>query len=605
MASHLHKGSFGLSFALSIACTISILLLSAVTISAQTFSPTGSMSISRYDPTSTQLLNGKVLVAGGSDANTDFASDTAELYNSATGTFTATGSMVTARGAHTATLLTNGEVLIAGGSNNNEPPPQETTTTAELYNPSTGTFTSTGSMTVPRQEHAATLLCSGKVLITGGDTVPAAESSSAEIYDPATGAFTATGSMVNRRSGHTATLLPNCKVLIAGGIGNPETFGPSIATAELYDPSTGTFTATGSMTTGRAFGHTATLLFDGRVLVAGGLDPNADATDTAEIYDPSSGTFSSAGNMKTNRRNHIAALLANGRVLVAGGLESTSNGPEPLTLAELFHPSTNSFTETGSMSDERALFVASLLSDGLVLVTGGTGDQTAELYTPATMPAAKIMSPINNSVVQNTVIISTAVSSQVLWINLYVDGNYITSSPPYNFTWDSTTIANGSHTISIKAFNYSSGSRTQVGSNSITVNVENGAIASTPTAAATPTPTPLAPTPTPTPVIATPTPTPIAPTATPTPTSGAVTITSPANGATVSGTVSIVTTKSSKVQWENIYIDGNYLASSPPTTFSWNSTRVVSNGNHTITAKGFNSSDQVVGKASVTVNVQN
>ena len=165
-------------------------------------------------------------------------------------------------------------------------------------------------------------------------------------------------------------------------------------------------------------------------------------------------------------------------------------------------------------------------------------------------------------------IISIAVSSQGR-LDRYVDGNYITSSQRYNFTWDSTTVSNGSHTISIEAFNYnSSGKKTEVGSDSVTVDVENGTSTSTPTPTATPTPTPTAPTPTPT----------------PTPTSGPVTITAPSNGATVSGTVSIVTTKSSPAQWENIYIDGNYLASSPPTTFQWNTTSVP-DGTHTISAE--------------------
>ena len=492
--------------------------------------------------------------------------------------------MVLARSLHTATLLTNGKVLIAGGlDNNGTSTTSEITATAELYNPSTGTFTATGSLPTPRYLHVATLLCSGKVLITGGDTgTTPNDSSAAEIYDPATGAFTATGSMLNGRTGHTATLLPDCKVLIAGGSDT------GTVTAELYDPSTGTFTATGSMIPGLA-AHTATLLLDGRVLVAGGTNTTS-STNAAEIYDPSSGTFSSAGNMTTARRYHAAALLPNGQVLVAGGLEDTPNGPQPLNSAELFDPSTSSFTETGSMSYFRSQLVASILDNGLVLVTG---HQPAELYTPATMPVAKIMSPVDNSVVQNTVIISTAVGSQVQWINLYVDGNYIVSSPPYNFTWNSTTVANGSHTISIEAFSSSSGSRTEVGSDSVTVDVENGTSSSTPTPTPTtkpptPTPTKMAPTPTPTPISPTPTPTaiPPTPTATPTPTSGAGHDHLAQQWRDGSGTVSIVTTKSSKVQWENIYIDGNYLASSPPTTFSWDST-TVSNGSHTITREGF------------------
>jgi hypothetical protein len=291
---------------------------------------------------------------------------------------------------------------------------------------------------------------------------------------------------------------------------------------------------------------------------------------------------------------------------MAGGETMTSNGPQTTNTAELYDPSTATFSATSNMTQYRQYQVASLLNNGLVLVTAS--GQSADLYTPAAMPAAKITSPVNNSVVQNKVIITTAVSSQVQWINLYVDGNYITSSPPYNFTWDSTKVANGSHTVSIKAFSSASGSRTEVGSDSITLDVENGTSTSTPTptpaVTPTPTPTPATPTPTPTPAptsgTATPTPT---PTPTPAP-GGPVTITAPSNGATVSGSVSIVTTKASPAQWENIYIDGNYLASSPPTTFSWDSTSVA-NGSHTISAKGFNSSGAVVGTASVTVNVQN
>jgi hypothetical protein len=594
MASRLRKGSFGLSLALTIACTISILLISAVTVSAQTFNQVGAMSITRANAAGAQLLNGKVLVAGGFDS-TGLARGTAELYNPATGAFSSTGSMVQARAEFAATLLTNGKVLVTGGVDNNG----NTLNTAELYNPSSGTFTSTGNMTIARQDHQATLLANGQVLIAGGLNL-SGELASAEIYNPTTGTFTETGDMNYPRAKNTATLLPSGGVLVAGGSGSDGT-GPWLATAELYDPSTGTFALTGSMAQARG-SHTATLLFDGRVLIAGGLIA-AEALDEAEIYDPSTRAFTRTGDMTQpgGRADHTATLLANGQVLMAGG-ESTesSTGPSSLISAELFDPSSGTFSATGNMAADRKDFVASLLSDGAVFVTG-TGyplDQQpglaerAELYTPATMPVAKIMSPVNNSVVQNKVIISTTVSSQVQWINLYVDGNYITSSQPYNFTWDSTTVANGSHTISIEAFNYnSSGKKTEVGSDSITVNVENGTSTPTPTVAATPTPTPMGPTPTPTP---TPTPAPTSP----------VTITAPSNGSTVSGTVSIVTTKSAPAQWENIYIDGNYLASSPPETFSWDST-TVSNGSHAITAKGFNSSDQVVGTASVTVNVQN
>jgi len=175
------------------------------------------------------------------------------------GMFIPTGDLNTARSFYTATLLNDGKVLVAGG--------QETlsgslTATAELYDPATGTFTPTGSMSTPRISASATLLNNGMVLIAGGG------SSSAELYDPATGSFTLTGSMTTSRALQTATLLNNGTVLVVGG-GPCSSAGCFLATAELYDPATGTFTPTGSLNTPRV-GNTATLLNDGTVLIAGG-----------------------------------------------------------------------------------------------------------------------------------------------------------------------------------------------------------------------------------------------------------------------------------------------------------------------------------------------
>jgi len=289
------------------------------------------------------------------------------------GVFTATGSMTTARESHTATLLPDGKVLMAGGFDGTN-----VIASAEFYDPAAGTFTVTGSLTVARVGHTATLLPSGKVLIAGGDAGGAylgAVLASTELYDPVAGTFTATGSMTAAREDHTATLLGNGKVLIAAG----EDYSGVLASAELYDPAAGTFTVTGSLTVARV-GHTATLLPSGKVLIAGG-----DGLGTAELYDPDSGTFAATGSMIVARSYHTATLLPSGKVLIAGG---GSNFGE-IASAELYDPATGTFAATGSMIVARSYHTATLLPNGTVLIAGGWNDDSggagetlasAELY---------------------------------------------------------------------------------------------------------------------------------------------------------------------------------------------------------------------------------
>jgi IPT/TIG domain/Galactose oxidase, central domain len=288
--------------------------------------------------------------------------------------FTLTGSMGKPRSGHTATLLGDGRVLIVGGAD----------ATAELFDPLTATFSPTGGMTTQRYGATATLLANGKVLITGGfgpGTSSLPRLNSAELYDPMTGTFSATGSMADARILHTATLLNDGKVLIAGGTREGGGGGAAIASAELYDPSTGTFAPTRSMNTDRAQ-HTATLLTNGEVLIAGGWNGHrADSADDppwdplfAELFDPSSGKFKYAGSMSTTRIGHTATRFTNGRVLLLGGIFSLQNihsQPPAPRYAEIYDPATDNFSGLDDLTMSRQGYTVTLLRNGEVLLAGG------------------------------------------------------------------------------------------------------------------------------------------------------------------------------------------------------------------------------------------
>jgi N-acetylneuraminic acid mutarotase len=319
----------------------------------------------------TLLDDGRVLVLVGNERG----DVSAELYNPARDSWTPTASLRQGGLRAAAVLLRNGRVLVAGGIDSDV-----ALASAEVFDPATGTWTLTGSMNQARDHFAAVVLPDGKVLAVGGDQETpdgAVSLATAELYDPATGTWAVTGSMVaaSGRASPTAVLLDDGQVLVFGGGSH---------SAELYDPATGSWAAT-TDTSGPRDGASATLLDDGTVLVAGGQDrsPGTDvdssALSSAELYDPATGQWTVTGDMGQGRYWHTATLLRDGRVLIAGG-EKAFLSFNHLSSAELYDPVTGTWSATASLSASRVGHVAVLLEDGRVLIVGG--NLGAEIYDP-------------------------------------------------------------------------------------------------------------------------------------------------------------------------------------------------------------------------------
>lgn len=322
---------------------------------------TGSMANARTFHTATQLEDGRVLVAGGYDANSS-AQKSVEFFNPANNQFVSGPDLLQARAEQTATLITHGalagDVLIAGGCDQSG----NALKNAELYDPRTNSFSWTPDMLQVHMRHTATELADGRILIVGGTLSKGSYTGigEAEIFDPATQEWSYAANLREGRQGHSATLLTTGQVLVAGGW-NPIT--DPIATAELYTPTSRTFTYTlGQMSLGRRY-QAAVPLLNGDVLLGGGFN----APSTADLFNPGSQTFQTvAGTMTEERDRPTATYLLNtetamdGNVLFAGGVypgSGSSNGK----LLEVFDPSTGTFTASGSMTTARRGLTATLI----------------------------------------------------------------------------------------------------------------------------------------------------------------------------------------------------------------------------------------------------
>jgi N-acetylneuraminic acid mutarotase len=396
--------------------------------------PAAPLARARQLHTTTLLATGKALLVGGLTAGS-IPTDACELYDPSTATFGLTAPLHRRRSGHTASLLPvpGGQVLVAGGlfvqvgitlgkPTTNVPP--------ELYDPASQTWTTVAPLLTPRYEHTATVLPDGSVLVVGGknEQTPALADVELYTYDPAQpqgGHWVPKHHMLTPRAYHTATLLPNGTVLVAGGTADGVN---GLHGCEVYDPQSDTWTLTDNSLTGARQRHTATLLPSGRVLVAGGFDgPNG--LTTAEVFDPTSGvvgTWTATGHLNVARGAHAAALFPGGSVLFVGG--QVAPGAAPNGTSELYDPAAGSFTSS-VVSSARSRATATLLPNARILLAGGfdgTGASTAAVLYDRGLGAVGAATPTLQPFGPATAATNTTLS----FVPIFDDVNELTGNSP-------------------------------------------------------------------------------------------------------------------------------------------------------------------------------
>lgn len=329
----------------------------------------GAMKAGRLLHTVTRLIDGRVLAVGGYTRS-------AELFNPTTERWVSTRDTLNTHRSGTATLLQDGRVLIASAGASE----WDSSITAELYDPITEKWSATGGLLTPRFHHTAVLLLDGRVLVLGGSNSEYGGTvlASAEIYEPTRGIWSATAPMGSARLHHTATLLSDGKVLVTGGF---DSTGMPLRFAEIFNPVAGSWTRVGNMTTPRAR-HSATILLNGKVIVTGGGGTDWQSSSSSEVFDPALNSWQAAASMATPRRSHSATLLPTGHILVVGGFHEHTG---ILSTAESYDPDAGVWRPAGDMETGRYRHASTLLANGRVLVAGGfsNGDQgSAEIFAP-------------------------------------------------------------------------------------------------------------------------------------------------------------------------------------------------------------------------------